>query len=284
MVGGSKMEEKQYLNILGKRVKEIRKKMHMSQIEFHSFLFPEDGRNSETIKKRMNAIENNKYQSLDLEFLLTLCHKCDVSCDYVLGVSEDYTNHEIEFVSNYTGLNEEAIQILHKWNIDKNNGADISKMDGVFIGGDAEEQYKKAKNKQEGIQFLRIINYLFTEGVRKNLERRGRKEKYSNLTILYALYMLCMSKPEVMQANLSNESLGIGNGGLFDPHIMDVSEYQIKVDARKPFILQDSSKIMHYCSAQQIIDQYARNMLNKSVDRLIEQIRKEEHDCLTPSE
>lgn len=272
------MEEKQYLNILGKKVKEIRKKLHMSQIEFHRFLFPEDGRDSEAVKKRMNAIENNKYQKLDLDFLLTLCHKCGVSCDYILGISEDYTNHEIEFVSNYTGLNEETIKILHKWNIDRNNGADISKMAGAYIGEDAEEQYKKAEKKQEGMQFLRIINYLFKEGIRKNPERRGRKEKYSNLTILYALYMLSMTKPEVMQAYLSNESLGIGNGGLFDPCVMDVSEYQIMVDAKKPFFLQDSSKVWHFCSAQQIIDQYARNMLNKSIDRLIEQIRKEEHD------
>ena len=83
-----------------------------------------------------------------------------------------------------------------------------------------------------------------------------------------------MAKPEVMKAYLSNESLE-QNARLFDPHIMDVTEYEITVDAQKPLFLQDSSKIWHFCSAQQLIDQYARRILDKSIDRLIDQIRKE---------
>ena len=268
------MEEKEYLSKFGENVKATRKKMHMSQEEFHRYLFPEDGRQPEAIKKRMNAIENNKYQSLDLEFLLAFCQKCDVSCDHILGLTDDYSNHDIGFVCNYTGLDEKAVKQLHKWNDDRNNGADVSKIDEAYCGDDAEEQYQRARDKQEGIQFLKIINYLFTEGIRRNPERRGRKEPYSNLTILYSLYMLSMAKPEVMKAYLSNESLE-QNAWLFDPRIMDVTEYEITVDAQKPLFLQDSSKIWHFCSAQQLIDQYARRVLDKSIDRLIDQIRKE---------
>ncbi len=62
---------------------------------------------------------------------------------------------------------------------------------------------------------------------------------------------------------------------LFAPRIMDVTVYEITVDAQKPLFLQDSSKIWHFCSAQQLIGQYARRIFDKSIDRLIDQIRKE---------
>ena len=57
---------------------------------------------------------------------------------------------------------------------------------------------------------------------------------------------------------------------------MDVSERQVVVDASKPFFLQDSTKLWHFCSAKIIIELYARRQLDKSIDRLVEQLTKEE--------
>ena len=122
---------------------------------------------------------------------------------------------------------------------------------------------------------MKIINYLFTEGVRRNPDRRGKKEPYTNLTILYALYMLTLAKPEIMFGYLSNESLE-RNGYILNPDMIDVSNCQITMDASKPFFLRDSTKLWHFCSAKQIIEQYARRQLDKSVDRLVEQLTKEE--------
>ena len=269
------METKGYLTNFGDTVFRIRREKKMNQVQFYDFLFPGNELTDENKKKKMNAVENAKKAYVDWKFLIALCEKCDISADYFLGLRKDYSNHEREFVSEYTGLEERAVKILHKWKLAKNNGTDISKLDGAFSGEDADEQYRRTREKQEGMQFLKIINYLFTEGIRKNPDRRGKKEPYTNLSILYALYMLTLAKPEIMDAYLSNESLE-GNWDLFNFNIMDVSKRKVTVDASKPFLMRDSTKIWHYCSAKIIIEQYARKELNKSIDRLIEQLSKEE--------
>lgn len=269
------MEIKRYLDALGDYVYRIRKEKKMNQVEFYDYLFPDNTLYDENKKKKMNAIEHSKQKYVDWELLITLCEKCDVSADYILGLRKDYSSHEREFICNYTGLEEKAVRKLHKWNLAKNNGTDISKLDDAFCGDDADEQYNKTREKQEGMQLLKIINYLFTEGVRRNPDRRGKKEPYTNLTILYALYMLTLAKPEIMNAYLSNESLE-GNWDLFNFSVTDVSERQVVVDASKPFFLRDSTKLWHFCSAKIIIEQYARRQLDKSIDRLVEQLSKEE--------
>ena len=78
-----------------------------------------------------------------------------------------------------------------------------------------------------------------------------------------------------MDAYLSNESLE-GNWDLFNFSVMDVSKRKVVVDASKPFCLRDSTKLWHFCSAKIIIEQYARRQLDKSIDRLVEQLTKEE--------
>ena len=269
------MEAKCYLKALGENVYRIRKEKKMNQVEFYDYLFPDNTLYDENKKKKMNAIEHSKQKYVDWELLITLCEKCDVSADYILGLRKDYSNHEREFICEYTGLEENAVKKLHKWNLARNNGTDISKLDDAFCGDDADEQYDKTREKQEGIQLLKIINYLFTEGVRRNPERRGKKEPYTNLTILYALYMLTLAKPEIMDAYLSNESLE-GNWHIFNLNLTDVSDCKITVDASKPFFLRDSTKLWHFCSAKQIIEQYARSQMDKSIDRLVEQLSKEE--------
>lgn len=271
------METKRYLKALGDNVYGIRKDKKMNQVEFYNFLFPDNALNDENKKKKMNMIENSKQTYVDWELLIALCEKCDVSADYILGLQKDYSSHEREFICDYTGLEEKAVKKLHKWNLARNNGTDVSKLDDAFCGDDADAQYNKTREKQEGLQLLKIINYLFTEGVRRNPDRRGKKEPYTNLTILYALYMLTLAKPEIMDAYLSEESLE-GHWDIFNPRIleMDISKCQITVDASKPFFLRDSTKLWHFCSAKQIIELYARKELDKSIDRLVEQLRKEE--------
>ena len=96
----------------------------MNQIEFYKYLFPDTDKEDENIKKKMNKIENGKQSSVDFDFFLALCHKCDVSSDYLIG-KDSYENFDIKQVCEYTGLSEAAVKQLHKWQTDANNGADL---------------------------------------------------------------------------------------------------------------------------------------------------------------
>ena len=268
------MELISYLLRYGECVRTERSKMKMSQVEFYNYLFPGNTKEEENIKKKMNMIENGKQKSLDLEFLLALCHKCSVSADYILGIDKDYSNHEIEFVCNYTGLEENAVKHLHRWCVGKNNGADPSKIDEVYIGDEGEQEYWRRYEKQIGIQFLRIINYLFKEGKRKKTKGDLHKGKYSNLTILHSLYLLCMSKPERVFGHLvaTEDDYTLWNLINRSPH----ASYCIYLDPQKPIHLQDDSKVWYPFQAKEILEQIARNRLNKDLDWLIEQVKMDE--------
>ncbi len=268
------METICYLKTLAKLVRSIRKKMRMNQVEFYNFLYPENPYTDENKKKKMNALERVKSKMVDWDLLLTLCEKCDVSADYLLGLKKDYSSYERGFVCEYTGLEEDTVKQLHKWSAAKNNGADISVVDEAFVGEEGEKEYYKASEKKEAIEFLKIINYLFREGSWFNPDH-GREEPYSNLDILYSLYTMSMTKPETIKAYLSNESLEQASF-LFAPHITDVTGVEVTIDCRRMLGLQNDSKIWQFIDSKQVIEQSARNRLNKSIDRLVSQLKKED--------
>lgn len=54
-------------------------------------------------------------------------------------------------VCNYTGLEEDAVKHLHRWCVSKNNGADLSMIDNVYIGDEEEQEYWRRYEKQSGI-------------------------------------------------------------------------------------------------------------------------------------
>ena len=192
------MESNCYLIAFGNCVCEIRRAMKKNQVEFYNYLYPDNDKTEENIKKKMNAIENGKQKSLDLDFVLTMCHKCDVSADYIFSLRKDYSNYDLEFVCGYTGLEEKAVKQLHEWKMASDNGADLSMIGEVFTGVDVDEQIKRTYAKQSGVLFLRIINYLFKDGVRKDRRFPGGKKRFSNLSLLHSIYMLSMSEPELL--------------------------------------------------------------------------------------
>ena len=122
------MEVNSYLVVFGERLKTIRRQKNMSQVKFYNYLYPHNEKSEETIKKKMNMIERGKQKSLDLDFVLTVCHRCDLSVDFLLGIRDDYRNYDLKYICDYTGLDQEAVGWLHKWNQGKNNGADISRI------------------------------------------------------------------------------------------------------------------------------------------------------------
>lgn len=266
----------------GNLVRAERKRLNMNQIDFYSFLFPDNGKEEETIKKKMNSIENGKQKSIDFDMLLAICQKCDVSADYILGLKTDYRNHASEFVCSYTGLDENAVNHLHKWNVDKNNGADLSLIGKAFWEGQ-EQDVNNAYNKQSAITFLRIINYLFKEGELPSDNNRKKGIRYSNLRILYSLYLLCMAKPKTITGTTildeSDTLQYLLAGNIIDPYaksvISDSLKY-IKLDGSKLVIMEDDNNVHYPIYMKDILEQIARRQLDRALDDLIASINNEE--------
>ena len=262
------MESISYLVRYGDRVREERKKLGMNQLSFYSYLFPNHNKNEENVKKKMHDIENGKQKSLDLTFLMALCEKCDVSADYILGFDSEYRNHEIEYI--------EAVMKLRKWNKDKNNGADISILDDDYIfysndNYDIEAAYNQAVEKQTGKQFLRIINYLFnTEETTGKQNQRKRKTTH-HLSILSALYLLCMTKPKyITSSKMHNEDYL----KLYYPeYSMFIHEMQI--DANYPLTLVGDDNVHYPIDSKYILEQIGKKHLMERIDVLIQQLKND---------
>ena len=269
------METISYFYQFGNLVTELRKKKKMNQVQFYDYLYPDNGKTDENKKKIMNAIENGKYKTLDRDFFMKICITFDISADYALGMRNDYSNYDIKFICEYTGLEEPVVKQLHKLNMDKNNGADISKLDEAIVGEDADEIYHRMRDKHDAIRLLKIINSLFKEGTWKNPKKKGRKEPYSNMTIFTALSMLCMTKAETMMAYPSMERM-TDEEKLF--HLSRDQQHvsPVYLDAGECMMLEDSDKVWHFVKPKDLIDQYARRMLNESVERMIVLLKTEE--------
>ncbi len=267
-----KMESFIHPYAFGNLVRSERKRLNMNQIDFYNYLFPENKKEEETIKKKMNIIENGKQKSVDFDVLLAICQKCDVSADYILGLKTDYRNHANEFVCNYTGLNEKAIACLHKWNMDKNNGADLSLI-GKAFWEDEEEAVNNAYKKQSAIIFLRIINCLFKEGNLPSDNARKDSVFYSNLRILHSLYLMCMAKPETITGTpVFDESNILQKIMDTDPCLKQLTSnlfHYVKLDGSKPVFMQDNNDVTYPISMKDILEQIARRHLDRALDDLI---------------
>ena len=160
------MERIGYLISLGEKVVKERTKKKMNQVDFYRYLFPDSDKEDETIKKKMNKIENAKQRSIDFEFVNVLCEKCDLSIDYLFGRQTEFKNHQSEFVNSYTGLSANSIEQLHEWkkNLEDNVNTRIL-TDGYWHTGesdiDPDDLFDRAHKKKEALHFIEIINYLF---------------------------------------------------------------------------------------------------------------------------
>ena len=264
------MERISYLISLGEKVVEERTKKKMNQVDFYRYLFPDSDKEDETIKKKMNKIENAKQRSIDFEFVNVLCEKCDLSIDYLFGRQTEFKNHQSEFVNSYTGLSANSIEQLHEWkkNLEDNVNTRIL-TDGYWHTGesdiDPDDLFDRAHKKKEAQHFIEIINYLFEDGEYKN---NKKNEKYSNLSILYSIYDMCISKPKRIMGD-SEYSQAERQAFL--------SEDQTVSNFVKPFgdgliMICDNEEVWRPVNSRDLIIQLAKNRLDKQLDRLIEHI------------
>ena len=208
--------------------------------------------------------------------LLAICQKCDVSADYILGLKKDYINYDHEFVCAYTGLDENAVQILHEWVLNKNNGADLSMIGKAYFECEEEEMIK-AHNKQTGIIFLRIINHLFKEKKTGSGNKRKKGKPYSHLRILHSLYLMCMAKPKSItgipflgESDSSDNYMTSGNP---DPNTPDKELGFVKLDGRETIYMEADNDVTYIVSVKEILEQIARRNLDKAIDDLVSSVK-----------
>lgn len=249
------MEVKSYPILIGERVFKERKQRKMTQEDFYHFLFPDNDKSPETIKKKMNSIENGKQKDVDFLFLEALCEKCDISMDSILKKS-NYSNHNMEFVCQYTGLEENTVKQLHKWSKSMKSGASIN-----------DEDPHSWWLKQEASEFLFIVNYLFKSG------KRSKKDPYykifpefSNLTILHSIYLMTVEHPVYISGMRYYED--------DDTKYSFEEKERVCIDAKKYISMEDSSGALWPVETTEILKHLAQKRLEKDLESLSKQIKE----------
>lgn len=255
------MEYISYLENLADIVRLERKERNMNQINFYKFLFPNTDKEDENIKKKMNAIENAKLKNIDFEFINNLCDKCDICPDYIFMKNISYRNHELETICNYTGLSQDAAIILHEFQVEKNNGADLSLLKRVAIGDESKE-LEKANLKSTSINMLTIINYLLSH--REAKDYPNIKSNETNLTIIYDIYRYCIGLPEILNGVPTEESA----------NMIELSPIcRMNFDLSKETLMKDSEETWSTFDARKLYKQIAKEDLMKDLDKLSDQYK-----------
>lgn len=90
---------------LKERLKDLRKSFNMTQIQFGEFV----GISSSSI-----GLYETGERIPDAEILYKIAKQCNISVDYLLGISNvKSTDTEVKTICEYTGLNESAVNRLH---------------------------------------------------------------------------------------------------------------------------------------------------------------------------
>ncbi|WP_027205895.1 helix-turn-helix domain-containing protein [Butyrivibrio fibrisolvens] len=263
------MEANSYPVVFGENVRNMRKKKGMSQVDFYRLLYPGDELSVESIKKKMNKIENGKFKNVDFDLLQRYCSIFDVSVDFLFGREKDYSNYDNKFISEYTGLSDKVIKQLHKWNKDKNIKLSEDLQDEMSLVCDdiSDKTRFQQIRKETAMIFLGMINLLFEEGTETvNINGHKHKNKFSNLSIIHSLYMLCVDQPKVIYGHLTKDYMEDNYG--YDTRHSDYASMKAS-----NLLYQDEDGVYYPLNMAMVIQQQARKRLDKAIDLLRIQIK-----------
>ena len=263
------MEEKCILEGSGKRVQEIRTGLKMNRQDFYDYLFPNNGKSLECKKKKVYDVEKGCSKKIDMDFMLAVCEKENLSMDYLLGFIDDFS-YDLKHVCEYTGLDANAVKRLHYWNENQNSDADLSILTDGYCGfGNVDELYAKAHDKQVGMQLLRLVNFLF-----KDHEIVDNKKKRPHISILYDLNQLIMIEPNEISGELKLDEDDIRIIQEVTPWYFN-KPLELKIDASKTCTLSDKNNVFDLVLAKDLLRQAAWEYLKKDIDALIEDMENE---------
>ena len=253
------MESERYLSATSSRILETRKRNKMTQVQFYKKLYPSEDKSDDSIRKKMNTIENEKMKEVDFDLLFRLCKYFDVSLDYLFGLKTDYPNYKNKAVCKYTGLSPDAVQQLHFWN-------EYSQKDKPeFRQGMTEVEVREWQRETERITdskwIMEIVDRLL--GFKSDEEK---KNGVANMTIFYDLYMLSIGAPEVVKGILEETARAD------IPYIDKI--YQSVNIAADSLSYVDEMHESHPISIDKINRQIWKERLMKDVDDFIADISK----------
>lgn len=254
-----------YLSIVGERVFIERKRLKMNQIEFYRFIMDDNKSNNENIKKKMNAIENAKEKTIDFLFLDNFCRKCEVSADYLFGYDTDFKNYKDKFINDYTGLDENAIEMLHSWKKAVDVPVDTSKLSGLYDGEEGHKEMLAAIDKRAGKIYLTIINKLF-EPIKNK-----KNEKYYGLSMLGALFKLCMGKIKNVSAKIIPDD-NIENMYKYGNEWLKNNIEYAQLDSKGLIFLTDDNNILHAISVEETYKKDAKEELIRAIEKMVDEI------------
>ena len=260
------MEKKNPLFVMGDRIKEIRKREKMNQIEFYKKLYPDKDLEDENIKKKMNAIENGKMKRIDIELLFRLHEVFDVSIDYLLGYETEYPSYENEAASKYTGLSSDAVYQLSFWNKYKNKKVSelpIKASDKEFI-----EYHTEIVRKNEANWILDITNKLL-----EMKDDTDEKDRIADLSILYDLYMMTLSPPKTVKG--ITEEIADSDRSLAEKAVNSV-----KIASEMMFFTDEMGEV-HHIDMGAINQQLWKERLLRDVELFVNEIRKKRKEHST---
>lgn len=251
------MEINSHLYKMGERIREVRKRQGLNQIEFYRAVFPEKDLETENIKKKMNQIENGALKRVNIDMILRICEHFDVSLDYLFGFETDYPNYENKAACLYTGLSSEAISQLHFW-----NGFRDKEIPPRRKGLSAEEEkkyYTELDRIRESKWILEIVNELL-----EKKSEADEKSGISDLSIFYDLYMMTLDAPSIVS--------GIDADIAFrDIPYWEKWEHIVKVSSDS-ISYSDQMGEAHSIRFNEINQQVWRNRLMKDIDDFVEYI------------
>ena len=106
-----------------------------------------------TIKNYENPNYIKSMPSIDK--VLNMCELLGCDIDYLTG-RLDYQTHNVKFISEYTGLTEEAIELLHYFN----NSYDVNKRTISFLNLVLSDYERFTTPKEDGSIDMTIFHYL----------------------------------------------------------------------------------------------------------------------------
>ena len=92
---------------IGERISDLMHKQGLNQKELSN--------NTQISEGTISGLLNDNVKGFSYKYFVTLAEYFNVSTDYLLGLSDVPTNDkDLQFVCDYTGLNEETVNFIHK--------------------------------------------------------------------------------------------------------------------------------------------------------------------------
>ena len=183
----SKKEKIFPLNTLGGRIQHQRKDiLKISRPELYDLIRPNENVSNDSKSRTIKNWESGQNEP-DYDTLIKLCRELNCSSDYLLGL-EECTNKHSQFIHEYTGISESAINQLHKFTTYKQGAVRLAIIDfllcdtyfSISLTDRINNYYEKydyfESEKKRYFEESKILHDLAGDNILKEIELRESGE------------------------------------------------------------------------------------------------------------